>query len=109
MQYAEPDGAVTAETLADALRTSQEDFENDVCRTTLAALSEKDVKFLEALAVEGSESSIAAIADRMGVTPDYAQKYRKRLIDAGIIQVAGRGRVAMAVPYLSDHLQRQRN
>lgn len=109
VQYAEPDGAVTAETLADALRTSQEDFENDVCRTTLAALSEKDVKFLEALAVEGSESSIAAIADRMGVTPDYAQKYRKRLIDAGIIQVAGRGRVAMAVPYLSDHLQRQRN
>lgn len=110
VQYAQPDGEVTEDTLEDALRTSQEDFENDVCRTTLAALSEKDIEFLDALAAESEEEgegATAAIAERMGVTHDYAQKYRKRLIDAGIVQASGRGRVSMAVPHLADHLRRQ--
>ena len=40
----------------------------------------------------------------MGVTTDYAQKYRRRLIEAGVIEAAGRGMVAFAVPYLEDHL-----
>ena len=46
------------------------------------------------------------IARQMGVSPDYAQKYRKRLIDSGIIEAAGRGRVTIIVPHLVDYLQR---
>ena len=42
----------------------------------------------------------------MGVTVDYAQKYRKRLIDGGVIESAGRGYVGFAVPYLRDYLCR---
>lgn len=106
-RYAEPDGKVTESCLADALETSRTDFENDVCRTTLAALSEKDVEFLDALAQDGEEASMGTIAERMDVTPDYAQKYRRRLIDGGIIEAAGRGRVRMAVPYLADHLRKE--
>lgn len=105
VRYAQPDGKVTASCLADALATSQADFENDVCRTTLVALSEKDIEFLTALACDGEESSMSTIAERMAVTPDYAQKYRKRLIDSGTIEAAGRGRVRMAVPYLAAHLR----
>lgn len=43
---------------------------------------------------------------RHDVTVDYAQKYRKRLIDAGVIEAARRGFVAFAVPYLREHLRR---
>lgn len=107
VRYAESDGKVTESRLADALAISQIDFENDVCRTTLAALSEKDVVFLGALAQDGEEASMTDIAERMAVTPDYAQKYRRRLIDSGIIEAAGRGRVRMAVPYLADHVRKE--
>ncbi|MEC4174880.1 AAA family ATPase [Adlercreutzia sp. R7] len=107
VRYALPDGEVDESCLADALATSQIDFENDICRTTLAALSEKDIEFLSALAQDGEEASMADIAERMLVTPDYAQKYRKRLIDSGIIEAAGRGRVRMAVPYLANHLRKE--
>lgn len=107
VRYAMPDGCVTEDTLENALDSSQRDFENDVCRTTLAALSERDTEFLAALAAEGEIASMSAIAERMDVTPDYAQKYRKRLIDSGIIEAAGRGRVTIAVPYLADHLRKE--
>ena len=43
----------------------------------------------------------------MSVTPDYAQKYRRRLIDAGVIEQARRGYVRFAVPYMADYLSSQ--
>ena len=48
---------------------------------------------------------MSAVAKRMGVTPDYAQKYRKRLLDAGVIAAPERGRVAIAIPHLTGYLQ----
>lgn len=99
------DGSVSADALAAALEAAQLDFENDVCETTLAALSDRDIDFLHAMSVDDGPSAIGDIAGRMQVTADYAQKYRKRLIDAGVIEPAGRGRVTFAVPYLGDYLR----
>lgn len=104
--YAE-DGKVSEESLAEALRTSGDDFQSDVCATTLAALSERDVDFLEAMAELGEPTSVAAVAEAMGATADYAQKYRRRLIDGGVIKSAGRGKVAFDVPFLAEHLRRR--
>ncbi len=102
--YAEDD-AVTKESLDEALETSGKDFKNDVCATTLAALSERDLDFLEAMAVQDDPASIATVAELMEVTADYAQKYRRRLIDAGVIESAGRGKVTFAVPFLGEYLR----
>lgn len=55
---------------------------------------------------EGVVSRIADIAARMGVTQDYAQKYRRRLLDAGVIEQVRRGYVRYAVPYLDSYLRR---
>lgn len=98
-------GAIDASILDQALQASREDFENDVCRTTLAALSERDGDFLAAMAQDSGPSKTAEIAQRMGVTVDYAQKYRKRLIDAGVIVAARRGEVAFDVPFMADYLR----
>ena len=76
-----------------------------MCSTTLAALSDKDVEFLRAMAQGEGESSIADIAERMGVTADYAQKYRRRLIDSGVVEQVRRGHVAFAVPELAGYLR----
>lgn len=103
---ASSDGSLSVDGLKAALHSAQLDFENDVCETTLVALSGQDVAFLRAMSVDEGTSAVGDIAGRMRVTPDYAQKYRKRLIDAGVIEPAGRGRVAFAVPYLADYLRR---
>lgn len=103
--YAGEGGKANEQVLQDALESARTSFENDICGTTLTALSDKDILFLEAMAQDEAESSMADIARRMGVGPDYAQKYRKRLIDAGIVAGAQRGYVAFAVPYLADYLR----
>lgn len=106
--YAAEDGTVGEAELENALDASYVDFEIDVCRTTLAALSEKDAAFLRAMSCgDTNASGMADVAQRMGVSADYAQKYRKRLIDAGVIEAAGRGRVRFAVPYLADYLRKE--
>lgn len=99
-------GELSDNDMQDALLAAQEEFENDICGTSLASLSEVDEAFLMAMIRTGEPYKIASIAKHMGVTPDYAQKYRKRLIEAGIIEASGRGTVAFAVPYLADHLAR---
>ena len=77
-------------------------------QTTLRALSEKDVEFLTAMSRDDGPSRVTDVADRMGVSVDYAQKYRRRLIDAGVVESPSRGRLAFAVPYLRDWLQSNR-
>lgn len=98
-------GRVDEPVLADALRAARADFERDVCETSLAALSDMDAAFLSAMSKDDGRSKTSEVAERLGVTRDYAQKYRKRLLDAGIIRVTGHGSVGFAVPYLRDWLR----
>lgn len=107
-QRADGAGPLSEGALRDALACAREDFENDVCSTTLSALSDVDVEFLGAMTADDGPSRVSGVAERMGVTVDYAQKYRRRLIDAGVIEPARRGYVRFAVPYLADHLRRAR-
>ena len=99
------DGSVDEQALNNALVSAREDFREDVCATTVAALSRTDVAFLRAMACDDEASAVGNVAARLGVTPDYAQKYRKRLIDAGVIEPSARGYVRFAVPYLRDWLR----
>ena len=71
-------------------------------------MSDQDIAFLEAMALDEGVSRMADVSERMKVTPDYAQKYRKRLIDAGVIEAPRRGYISFAVPYLADYLRRER-
>lgn len=59
-------------------------------------LSGTDRSFVVAMAHDTDDSTIADIADRLGRSTNYAQHYRRRLIDAGMIVPAGRGSVRFA-------------
>lgn len=98
-------GEVSDATLERAISQAAETFETDVCETTLSAVSEKGLEFLAAMQKDHPRSRVSDNAERMSVTVDYAQKYRKCLIDAGIIEPAGRGFIRFAVPYLQDYLR----
>lgn len=108
VSFADESGAIAGESLEEALRVAQRDYENDICRTSLASLSDVDVQFLQVLSDLGSPAKIKSIAAGMGKTTDYVQKYRTRLLESGIIEVPRRGEVSIAVPYLEEHLKNTR-
>ena len=43
----------------------------------------------------------------MAATPSLVGKYRARLIDAGLVESTGYGRVAFAIPGLREYLRAQ--
>lgn len=67
-------------------------------------LSDTDRSFVLAMARDPDDSTIVDIADRLGQSTNYAQHYRRRLINAGMIVPAGRGRVRFAYRATLDWL-----
>lgn len=101
---AEENSAVSDSQFDAAIKRAREDFMNDICQTSLAPLSEKDVAFLAAMAVDGETTQTAAIKSRLKWTDSMVQTYKRRLIQAGIISQPRRGEVQFAIPYLRDYL-----
>lgn len=73
----------------------------------LVGISGVDRAFLMAMAEDEGPSKMAVIQERLGVDVNYASQYRLRLIDAELIEAAGRGYVRFALPYLRDYLRAQ--
>jgi hypothetical protein len=87
-----------------SVRQARRDLIESVHKTILKPLSDKDREFLYAMAQDQKASSISDIKDRMGVSSAYAQQYRVRLIESGVIDQVSRGKVEFAVPYLREYL-----
>ena len=49
-------------------------------------------------------SLVADIAQRMGVASNYASQYRARMVEQGIIDTRGRGKVAFDMPHFKEFL-----
>ena len=71
----------------------------------IKGLSDVDKTFLVAMARDGGPSRIRDVAERMGVDGNYANVYRRRLLDEELIVEAGHGRVVFATPGLDDYLR----
>jgi AAA ATPase domain len=61
-------------------------------------VSTAELAFLFAMAQDSQESRMRDIAERMGQSPQYANVYRQRLLDAGLIVQIDRGVVDFAIP-----------
>lgn len=71
----------------------------------LTGLSDVDKSFLVAMAKDRGPSRMADVQTRLGVNASYASQYRRRLIDAELIEQAGHGRVAFTLPFLREYLR----
>lgn len=98
------DGVVDSETYEEALQSARKEFINDVCATTVAGLSGGDMAYLKAMERLGGSCRTSDVAAALGVTPDYGQQYRRRLLDAGVIKAPRKGLVCFDVPFLADYL-----
>lgn len=80
-------------------------FEEMVLATAVADLSAVDRAYLAAMSVDDGPSSTAEIATRLGVSMNYANRYRARLVAAGLVQSAGYGLVDLTLPHLRPFLR----
>lgn len=98
---------ITPEHVATGITEAQRRIGRMVLAPTWRTLSDVDRRFLLAMAQDDGESKLADIAERLGVTAGYAGVYRHRLIRAGMIRPAGRGRVTLAHHAARDWLREQ--
>jgi predicted transcriptional regulator len=88
-----------------AIVSSKQQMIDSIFNTVLDPLSAKDMEFLRAMARDNGASEVSAIAQRMKVSQPYAQRYRRRLIEAGVIAASGRGKLDFVIPYLGEYLR----
>lgn len=99
------EGEAVTETIMDkAENTAMKDMEDNVFKPILAPLSDNDRIFLQALARCGNTATTTELQTILGKNGPAIQPYRKRLIEAGIIEAPRRGELVFAVPYLADYL-----
>lgn len=76
-----------------------------VHEAALKDISDVDRAFVTAMAVDDGPSRISDVATRLGTDGNNANQYRRRLIEAELIEPAGHGLVQFTLPHLRDHLR----
>lgn len=107
IQYTEDGGTVDTPIIDKAEKSAMGDMENNVFKPILSPLSDNDKIFLKAMARQGETVSTAKLQGALGKRGPAIQPYRKRLLDAGVIEAPRRGELVFAVPYLAEYLQNQ--
>lgn len=98
--------AISLDDAKHAFRKARRSMGAYILEPSLADLSDTDRTVLAAMALDDGPSSIPELRARLGgAKPGWMSMYRQRLLDAGVVYAAGRGRLDIAVPYLRDYLR----
>lgn len=88
------------------IEIARSSFDSMVIEPALRRLSERQLEYLKAMAVcDATPASSGEVARRMGATTQQVSSYRKRLIDAALIEPLGYGKIAFSVPYMREYLR----
>lgn len=104
IQYTPVGDVVTEAIMGKAEKAAMGDMEDNVFKPILAPLSNNDQIFLIAMACIGGTVTTAKLQTVLGENGPAIQPYRKRLIEAGVIEAPRRGELEFAAPYLSEYL-----
>lgn len=100
-------GKVTGEIAREGIEAARKRMGANVLEAAYSDLSDIDRTFLLLMAQDDGPSKTRDIAERLNVTKGYMQMYRRRLLDSGVIQVAGHGEIDFAVPQFREFLREQ--
>jgi len=104
IQYTEEGGTVNSKIMDKVEKAAMSDMEDNVFKPILSPLSDNDLLFLKAMARQGDVVTTAKLQSALGKKGPAIQPYRKRLLDAGVIESPRRGELVFAVPYLAEYL-----
>ena len=106
--YSKDSAIITEEVLNKAHISALKDMDDNVFVPILAPLSDNDRAFLYAMAGCSEPVTTAELKEKLGPDGPAIQPYRKRLIEAGIIEAPRRGELVFSVPFFDKYL-RNRN
>lgn len=87
------------------IATARKSFDNMVIEPALRRVSGKQFEYLAAMARCGSGPVASGdIAREMGADPTSVSTYRRRLVDAALIEAPSYGVVSFAIPYMREYL-----
>ena len=106
-EMAAPDRHITMKQAQAGAIEAERAVLDQIVKPVWSSLSDMDRSFLHAMAIDDADSDINQIAARIGRSPNFAQTYRRRLMDAGAIEPAGRGKVRFTHQSLRPWLRTQ--
>lgn len=106
VQFTRTSHAIDEDTLRKAGEAAIEDMENNVFLPILSPLSDSDRFYLQAMAEQGEIISVPKLMEKLGNKAPSFQQYRRRLIDAGIVESPRRGELVFAVPHLAEYMRK---
>lgn len=98
-------GSIAEEDARRGSERARREMTESVLEYTYLDLSKGDKRFLAAMLPDCEGSSLAAIAERMGVKGNYASQYKKRLLEQGVIGEYRKGYVRFDVPAFREYLE----
>ncbi len=97
--------SISPEDAEKGIAVARNSFDAMVIEPALRRLSAKQFDYLMALARCGEgEVSSGDVAQSMGVSSASVGSYRKRLVDAGLVEPCGYGKLSFAIPYMREYL-----
>ena len=101
---ADPAAGITADEVRRGITEAQERFGGSVYGPVWSTLTDPERRFLIAMVADDNRpSAISAIGRRWGRPYSSLNTYRRRLINKGMIETAGRGRVRFVRPGARDY------
>lgn len=91
-----PPAAVSPAHVTEAVARMEEDVARNVTMPIWARLSDNDKRFLCAMTPDTGPSKLRDIAQRLGRDAVHVSKYRRRLLNEGVVLDAGRGYLSFA-------------
>ena len=89
------------------IKIARDEMDDRILAATYRELTAEDKRFLIAMLDDEEESTTADLIERLKRSPQQVSRYRRRMIDAGIIGERGRGLVAFELPFFRDYLAAQ--
>ena len=98
---------ITAGHVQNGIQVARMEFEDRVLSATFSELSKGDMTFLSAMNSEG-QTPRDEIAKRTGKKSGWMSTYKKRLLEAGVIDEPVAGKFVFALPGAAKYLQEKR-
>lgn len=99
---------VTAADVDCAIKIAQRELDERVYEATYYELTNADRAFLEAMLPDAGVTLQADIGKRLGKASGHVSKYKKRMLQEGIIQERVKGCLEFCLPGFRDYLLRRR-
>lgn len=100
-------GVITNESIGKGVKIAEEELSARIFNATYGELSDGDLEFLYAMNLSGEETPRDAIVQKTGRTSSWVSSYRRRLLEAGVIEEPRRGVYSFALPGFAEFLAEQ--